>query len=70
MCSMSRLIEMMDGHNISGVWSSNGTNSGMVNQPIKHVPHPDSFHNFPDIEVSMLTALQFEGLWLQGINQL
>ena len=65
MCAMKRLIEMLDGRNITGIWSNNGTSIGMINTPNRHVPHPDSYSAFPDISVCTLNALQFEGLWME-----
>lgn len=70
MCAMKRLIEMLDGRNITGIWSNNGTSIGMINTPNRHVPHPDSYGAFPDISVCTLNALQFEGLWMEAAAKL
>lgn len=66
MCTMTRLIEMLDGQNVTGIWSARGTNKGLMNKPNKHVPHPDSYGDFPDINVEMISHLEFEGIWLEA----
>lgn len=70
MCKMKRLIEMMDGNSISGIWSSEGLSKGIMTVPNKHVPHPDSYRSYSDIDFKLITHLEFEALWIEAAQKL
>lgn len=61
-CTMVRMIELDPQESIRGA-TSNGRTVGQANQPQRIVPHPDTYHQFPDISSRRLSEEEFEALW-------
>lgn len=61
-CTVHRMLELDPGETIMGAYI-NGRCVGAINEPQASVPHPDTYAQFPDIEIQRLDATQYEALW-------
>lgn len=62
LCRLYRMIELGPGDAIVGA-ATQGRTVGGSQKPNELVPHPDTYHQFPDINAQLLTEAEFEGLW-------
>lgn len=65
-CTLRRMIEMNGEEIIMGA-SIDGQTVGAANKPNETVPHPDTYHQFPDISATYLEADEFNALWTETV---
>ncbi|WP_146128903.1 hypothetical protein [Corynebacterium sp. 13CS0277] len=65
-CTFQRYIEMADGQSITG-GKNGGRSVNLMAEPMDVVPHPDTYGDFEGINVTPLTAEEFEALWQEAI---
>lgn len=68
MCTVVRMVEMADGPGTVTGGYKNGKARNMASAPMHQVPHPDQFHQFPDIRHEIITAKQFEQWWNDAVG--
>lgn len=67
-CTVRRMIELDPSETIMGAFVG-GRSVGQINQPQETVPHPDTYSDFPDIEVRHLSADDYEALWTEALTK-
>ena len=64
-CTVNRMLELDPNETITGAYI-HGRCVGQINEPQASVPHPDSYADFPDIEVRHVDPAQYEALWTEA----
>ncbi len=64
-CTVHRMLELDPNETIMGAYAD-GRCVGRINEPQTQVPHPDTYADFPDIEVRRLDATEYEALWSEA----
>ena len=72
MCTMVRIIELAgsdSGETVTGAGVIGGNQEGLAVEPNETVPHPDTYADFPDITARLISAEEFEGLWMEAVTK-
>lgn len=72
MCILVRIVELTgsgSGETVTGAGIIGGNNVGLAAEPNEVVPHPDSYSDFPDIKARIISAEEFEGLWVEAVTK-
>lgn len=72
MCKMLRIMELAgskSGETVTGAGTLDDKTFGLANEPNEFVPHPDTYADFLDIEAKVISAEEFEGLWVEALTK-